>query len=337
MLHQVAVHPWTHKGSKAKKTPAPQPVLVAPVTQTATPGATNTIIPAPPVPVTETIEEEEPPAWIVERTIIPFIAKCASFISRSLVYYVNHAIVLLLLLVLARAFELIYDWALHGTPKLFGKVIVAGLAKDFVFFLQIGAWGYLLFALIYFIHKKAAHLFFIVAAVLLLLIQVSLSQYFISTLVPLGADIWGYSIADIKQTVGASGGIKLPVMIVLGGFLVLVIYSLIFLPKRIKLSGWVAFFFLVLFSLASFTKGPSLVNEWMPGEEYSNNLSINKSWYFFDASYRHFFPLKEEQDIYSNHYSGDYFTSADDANLSQIKYVDEKNYPFLQNQDWVYS
>jgi phosphoglycerol transferase MdoB-like AlkP superfamily enzyme len=269
----------------------------------------------------------------MERTIIPFISKIASFISRSAIYYISHAIVLFLLLVCARIFELIYDWVLHGIPKLLGQVITTGLAKDFVFFLQVGAWGYLLFALLYLIHKKAAHLFFIIAAVLLLLIQVSLSQYFINTLVPLGADLWGYSMADIKQTVGASGGIKLPVMIALGGFLVLVIGSLIFLPKRIKLSGWVAFFFLVLFSLASFTKGPSLVNEWMPGQEYSNNLSLNKSWFFFNASYLHFFPVKEEQDIYSNNYSGDYSTSAEDASLSQYRYVDEKNYPFLQKID----
>ena len=94
-----------------------------------------------------------------------------------------------------------------------------------------------------------------------------------------------------------------------------------------------AFFFCVLFALSISTKGPELIKEWMPGQEYSNNLSINKTWHFLDASRDHFFPASEELDIYSNNYSGDYSSSEADANLSKINYVDEKNFPFLQRTD----
>jgi hypothetical protein len=113
-------------------------------------------------------------------------------------------------------------------------VIMTGLAKDFVFILRTGAWGYLLFALFYALHRKAAHVFFMVASVLLVLIQASLSQYFVTTLVPLGADLWSYSMADIKQTIGASGGIKTPMIIAFVALLAIVLSALIFLPKRIK-------------------------------------------------------------------------------------------------------
>ncbi len=318
----------TRQGFAQKKTAAPAPIPV-----TATPGTVAATIVTPQTATVESAEDNTEPAWIVERSIIPGITKVAGFISGSLNYYVKHSIVLLMLLVVTRSFELISDLVTHGTPKLLGRVIVTGLAKDLIFFLQISAVGYILFALLYLIHKKLAHVFFMIVAVVLLLIQVSLSQYFISTLVPLGADLWGYSIADIKQTVGASGGITLSMIIAFVVLLVLVFSSFIILPKRIKQGGWISFIFLAAFVISIFTKAASLVNEWQPGQEYSNNLSVNKSAYFFNASYQHFFPAKEEQDIYSNNYSGDYAISAEDAKLSVYKYLDEKNYPFLHSVD----
>lgn len=318
----------TRQGFAKKTAAAPVPVPVATAETATTPIAAV----APIAPVVIAAEEEES-TWVVERKIIPGITTIATFISRSIRYYISHALVLLLLMICARAFELGYDLLQHGTPKLLGMVIATGLAKDFIFFLQIGGAGYLIFALLYMIHKKLAHSMFIITAAILLLIQVSLSQYFVSTLVPLGADVWGYSIADIRQTVGASGGIKTSMIVVFAVLLVLVIGSLVILPRKTRANGWVSFLFLVAFVLAAFTRGPSLVNEWMPGQEYSNNLSINKSAYFYNASYLHFFPVKEENDIYSNNYSGDYSTSDDDAKLSVYNYVDEKNYPFLHRID----
>lgn len=293
-------------------------------------------VPAAPISASQNLkteEENEKPVWIMERTVIPAINRVVSFISKSLSYYIGHALVLLALLIGMRAIELIYETVVHGIPGLLGKVIITGLAKDITYFLQISAWGYVLFALLFLVHKKLAHLVFIIVSILLLLIQFSLSQYFVSTLVPLGADLWGYSLADIRQTIGASGGIKLPMIIGLVLLLALTITSLILLPKRIKANRWITISFFSLFVLTAFTKVPMLVYGWMPGQEYSNNLSLNKSWYFFNTSCRHFFPTEEEQDIYSNNYSGDFTTSADDANLSVFRYVDEKNYPFLHVAD----
>lgn len=280
-----------------------------------------------------TEEHYEEPVWVMERTVIPAIGRVVSLISKSLSYYISRALILLALLIGMRAFELIYEIVVHGIPKLLGKVILTGFIKDIAYFLQISAWGYLLFALLFLVHKKLAHLTFIIVSVLMLLIQVSLSQYFISTLVPLGADLWGYSWVDIRQTIGASGGIKLSMMIGLVLLVALIITSFALLPKRIKANGWITFSFFSIFTLAAVTKGPMLVYGWMPGQEYSNNLSLNKSWYFFNASYTHFFPTKEEQDIYSNNYSGDFAISAADANLSVFRYVEEKEYPFLHVVD----
>jgi cellulose synthase/poly-beta-1,6-N-acetylglucosamine synthase-like glycosyltransferase/phosphoglycerol transferase MdoB-like AlkP superfamily enzyme len=313
----------------AKKTAAPQPIPIA-VSATGA-GASQTVAP----PVAQPVEqpEEEKAAWVMERTIVPFIGRVIGFISKSVKRYISLTYVLFLLLFCARTFELIYDSILHGTSKVVDKVIMIGLAKDLAFFLEVITAFYPVYAILYLISKKAARLVFIIAAILLVVVQVTLIQYFLRTLVPLGADLWSYSIADIKQTVGASGGIKAPVIIVFTLLVSFAVFLFIYLPKRIKVSGWMAVFFLVLFSLVIFTKNPQLVKEWMPGQEHSNNLSINKAWHFLEASQKHFFPVKEDLDIYSSNYSGDYSTSDADANLIKINYVDEKNFPFLQKTD----
>jgi cellulose synthase/poly-beta-1,6-N-acetylglucosamine synthase-like glycosyltransferase/phosphoglycerol transferase MdoB-like AlkP superfamily enzyme len=315
----------------AKKTPAPQPIPVAVPSSGTGVGTIQTATVQAIQPVIQ--EEEEKAAWVMERSIVPFIARTIGFIVKSLKRYISLVLTFLLFWVGVRAFELIYDTLLHGVAEQLGKIIMLGLVKDIAFFFEAAACFYPVYAFFYIINKTAAKLLFCIVAILLLLIQVALVQYFLRTLVPLGADLWSYSIADIKQTVGASGGIKAPVIIGFSLLLALAIFLFTYLPKRIKINGWGAFFFLLLFSLAVFTKAPQLAKEWMPGKEYSNNLSINKTRYFLEASRKHFFPVQEDLDIYSSSYSGDYSTSDDDASLFKINYIDEKNFPFLHKTD----
>ncbi|MBI2274494.1 MAG: LTA synthase family protein [Bacteroidetes bacterium] len=320
----------TRQGFAQKKTvvtPQPAPALV----QLTDAALTNTI----PDPVTPPLphEENKESVWIVQRTIIPAIIRAATFFTRSFRYYINHALVLLLLLLVARGYELVYELIKHGTPDLFGKVVLMGLAKDMVFFLQIGAFFYPVFALCYLLHKKLAQIVFIVLSVMLLLIQLLLSEYFITTLVPLGADLWGYSIADIRQTVGASGGVKPAMILLLLAMLSLLSTAFIYLPQRLKLRGLPLFVFFLAFILVLTTDGSKEITKWLPGKEHSNNISLNKSQHFFQASYEHFFPQAPEEDIYSDRYSGDYAISSADAKQFGYNYVDEKNYPFLHSID----
>ena len=276
---------------------------------------------------------EEKASWVMERTIIPIISRGITFISKSLHYFFRHAIVLYCLLIGARVFEMLYEIQQHGIPQLFIQVLFNAVSKDTVYFLQLCFPVYFVFTFFYIIHKKAAHVFFISIASILLVIQIVLSIYFIKTLVPLGADLWGYSLADIRQTVGASGGVSAMTILLLVVLLASVSMALVFLPKKIKIHGWLAFLFFVIMLLTRFTQAAGIINNWMPGQEYGNNLALNKMAYFSTTSYQHFFPEKEENDIYSNNYSGDYVNNTEDAKLAAYKYVDEKNYPFLHVVD----
>ncbi len=318
----------TRQGFAQKKNgTTPQAVPVS--TATVTPAAVTA------VPVVATPEEEAgpEPEWFVQRAIIPVIGRFFGFVGRSLNYYINHIIILLLLLICARGFELVYEMAQHGVPRFVGKVVLMGFAKDLVFFLQISAGGYLLFALLYLVHKKLAHLFFVVVSVILLLLQVSLSEYFVTTLVPLGADLWSYSVADINQTLGASGGIKPAIIVLLLATVSLVIAGFIFFLKNNKARGWTVFIFFAAFIAVTFTNGPKLVNDWTPGQEHSNNIALNKSRHFLEATYRYFFPPAQELDIYSDHYSETAAPPSEDAGRFSFRYIDEANYPFLHEVD----
>ncbi len=278
-------------------------------------------------------EEKKESISLLEKRIVPGIAKTVKFISGSFGYYLPRALILLGLMIVARIFELTLDYFSHGPAQSLLKVIVYGFAKDLAIFLEYSMWGFFLFTAICVVSKKLANIIFIIFSVLYLVIQVALSQYFIKTLVPLGADLWAYSIADIKQTLGASGGIKLYMIIV---FLVLVglsVSAFVFLPRKIKLHGKRSFLLFICFLIASASRVVSDTKEWNVGQEYSNNLAMNKAWYFLDNTYLHFFPPVVEKDIYTDY---DFGTSEnlDEGFVARtMRYVDEKKFPFLHVVD----
>ncbi len=289
--------------------------------------------------ITPELPEALPPQGkpsLISRVIVPALKKIPGIILRASKVYVGYAAVLLLLIVAARAFELIYDKMQHGTAPFLGKAILYGLAKDGAFFMQAGFYGFLVFTGCYLLHRKLAGIVFAALTTLFLLIQVSLSQYFVTALVPLGADLWSYSMADIKQTVGAAGGIRTSAIL---GFLLLLALSVtafLYLPKRIKIHGFFAFLLFLLFITSRLINLSGLTDKLLPGQEYSNNLSVNKFAFFFASSYDHFFPPPAGQDIYSDTYSGDFATDGagkEKETLAKINYADEQHYPFLRSID----
>ena len=266
--------------------------------------------------------------------VVVFFKKIPEKFIRSAKDFSGYAMALLLLLLAARILEFSLEVFKHGIPKLFFKVIVFGLTKDLAYFLSTGLIWFLPFAVLYLLHKKAAQLFFIGLSVTLILIQISLSQYFLTTLVPLGADLWGYSWNDIKQTVGAAGAVNITAILIFSLALLLIILSFIYLPKKLKLGGFFTALVFVLFISSIAFNFLSKTNKWLPGQEYSNNIALNKSYFFFNASLQHFFPAAKQQDIYADSYSGDFGSEADKNNsVVSFNYVDEKNYPFLHTVD----
>jgi len=66
-----------------------------------------------------------------------------------------------------------------------------------------------------------------------------------------------------------------------------------------------------------------------PGNLQSDLITTcyKQSDHFWAASYKHFFPAKEELDIYADSYISDYDNAAT-SKIASFKYTDPENYPF---------
>lgn len=256
-------------------------------------------------------------------------ATFAKKLSAAAVSFSGRFLVLLLLFITFRIFELIYDSIQHGIATGFLSILFTGIFKDVAFLFTAGGILFIIYFLCYLLNIKIANTLFIIIASILCLVQVSLVQYFQTTMVPLGGDLWGYTLADIKQTVGAAG---IKVIVIIGLILVFaaIIFLLRWLPKKIKMSAGISFLLLFIFLFSLFFNLLSKASSIHVSNEYGNNLSIDKSWYFYSESWKHFFPEDNDLDIYADSYIGDY---GDDTNnstaINQVQYINESSYPFL--------
>jgi len=241
--------------------------------------------------------------------------------------YAGLAILWLSLMLLLSAIENIFNSITHGLESGFFEILVWILVLNVLYWLKLLFFLFIVFTAIYFFSEKFARLFFQAFIVFLFIIQLGLLLYFNTSLVPLGADLYSYSMEDIKQTLGASGGVN---FLSVGVFIILtvsVIAALHFLPGRIKLKRIPSLTLPVLsaISLLSGISEHSIKPDFK--SEFENNLIVNKSDYFFRSSYTYFFPEKFEIDIYDDSYIGD-FADNEEINIG-YEYVDEINYPFL--------
>lgn len=294
-------------------------------------GFTNKTADTPePIPMVEEVIPEPIPVIVDEapikvswykRKVAPVFNQIPDVLFQSFRYYLGHILSLLFLFVLARGIEIGLDYKQHGVPEFFKEVILYGLAKDIAFISSLTIWCYIPFTLLYVFSKKAAHIGFIIFGSLAVLIQLALSQYFIESFVPLGADLWSYSWADIQQTVGASGGLSVISVVGLVVIIALSIFVLIKFPKRLQANDGIVVFFILLIITAGIRDLNKVTADLLPGREYSDNLSLNKSYYFYSSSYNKFFPKDLEEDIYRDDYQSDNILTDTD--------IDSRNYPFL--------
>ncbi|MGC4039148.1 MAG: LTA synthase family protein [Chitinophagaceae bacterium] len=156
---------------------------------------------------------------------------------------------------------------------------------------------------------------------LLVLGYFALMQYFNSTLVPLGADLYGYSWKDIQQTVGASGGLNVITIVLM----LAVVFSVFAVDKWLtkKLTPGLKEAYLVGSSILVIALLSTNLLNIQPSfeKEYDNNIAKNKISYFISASVDHFFPTHQDVDIYADNYV--------DNSFSSFNYLDEKKFPFL--------
>ncbi|SDD96487.1 LTA synthase family protein [Niabella drilacis] len=247
--------------------------------------------------------------------------------------FVPQFMVLAGLFLVLRLFEMGYDSYQHRFNAFFWSVLFTGLLKDLAFLAGIGFLLYLVYMGCYMISRKLASVVFTALGSSLCLVQLALVFYFQQSFNLLGGDLWLYKSSDIRQTVGAAG-VSAWIVVVLIVFLALVISGLAMLPRKIKLRAAGSYTVVLLLALLTPFHPALRVSGMHPGNEYANNLSVNKSYYFYSGSIGYFSPQEQPTDIYSDFYSGDYDSGAlVRDSLRSFKYVDEARYPFLRRED----
>jgi peptidoglycan-N-acetylglucosamine deacetylase len=237
--------------------------------------------------------------------------------------FVSRGVIATILFILIRSYEVISNGALHGYSKLFTSSFLYGIASDISFLLRLSVPLYVLYVLIFFLHKKTANTLVATAITIICVIQFALVQYFLNTLVMLGGDLWSYSWNDIKQTVGASGTFMQSVFMLLLS-IVLIAGLFILLIKYIRINATVSFAVSGILLMAAFVDPVKYLTRNIEGNEYEKNLVLNKSYFFYKASLEHFFPTTVDADVYAINDIA--YKSAD----AEYRYVDQEKYPFLR-------
>jgi len=245
-----------------------------------------------------------------------------SFAALSLIW--------LVLLFVLSLIEISLNFKFHGLPLNFFKLISWSFYLDILFWLKFIPLLFIIYSLLYLILPRLASFTYKIFISFIFAVQLLLISYFNTALVMLGADLFGYSIEDITQTVGAAGGVNLVSAVL---FILLVLFNVVILnllPKRLKMNSLLA---VIIILLAVVYIPINAMFKWDSvnlHSDYANNLVTNKSDHFYSSAYTHYYPEIYETDIYADSYIGDFIDKLSKA--IPFEYVDEENYPFLHKQ-----
>ncbi|MEO2064297.1 MAG: sulfatase-like hydrolase/transferase [Christiangramia sp.] len=248
-------------------------------------------------------------------------------LAQATAYFLKFSLLFLILLFISSVFEIILASSDHNLKSGILSLIKWASLENLAFWLRIALPAYLIFSLVYLVSRSLAFILSNLAIILFFSIHLLLIYYYNTTLVMLGGDIFGYSLAEITQTVGASGTLAVvPVMIFLV-FISLVIAGILFIRKRIFFPPVIGLLVPVLSAAYIFVGWDENVQPKLE-TDFETKLAENKSEHFYNAAYRHFEPELYETDIYAESYVKNYL--AGDDVLEPVEYVDEFNYPFLR-------
>ncbi|MES3017797.1 MAG: sulfatase-like hydrolase/transferase [Bacteroidota bacterium] len=204
-----------------------------------------------------------------------------------------------------------------------------GLWADFTFWLKALLPLYLIYFGIGLASKRSADIILKGVIVLFFIIHAGLSFYFNTSLALAGADVYGYSKSDIVQTVGASGDLSvlnIGLIILLIGIIIL---ALKYVSKSLRPTAYFSGAVLAISFLYLLFGSPAIFQPPGFSSNIENDLVVNKSDYFYNATYTYVFPQSAETDIYAESYVGNF---GGRGSAVQFEYLDETNYPFLHKE-----
>lgn len=247
-------------------------------------------------------------------------------LKQSVVQFWKLGIPFLLLIVLLRLAEVQFIFSLHDLSYDRVKILAKGLLFDLEWAFYMLGFLLILQTSIGLVFPRATKTVNKILTTILVILQGGLIFYFSKMLLPLGDDLYAYSVEDIVTTVKASGELNLlnsaAVFLVFGG-----VFGLLSLGRWIPLgfNGGIVLSVLCYCYLLVFNLFPNLIEK--STAELENNLTANKSRYFYDQSYNYFF---NRNYLYFDFY----LTAPKKENLLVQKRFVDPNYPFLHQNNY---
>jgi phosphoglycerol transferase MdoB-like AlkP superfamily enzyme len=252
--------------------------------------------------------------------------------AEASVEFAKLSIVWLLIILLVSLFEVIYNGIHHHLSSGFIIVLFWSWLNDLLFWLKALLLLYIVFVILFLISRKFSERIYGVFVIIMVLIQVALTFYFATALVPLGADVPSHSV-EIKTTLVGSIASFLSIFSLLL-LLCITAAALWILPQKFHVNRYIAVLLPILSLFVIFAGGTAMASGVDLKSEFANNLVLNKIDYFEGSTYARNHPLPHELDIYADNYIVDYSNTAPAKPIS-FNYVDPTNYPFLHTDTEV--
>ncbi len=247
-----------------------------------------------------------------------------NLLVRTLRRFISLSFILAGMILVVRLYELVITSNYYNYPPGTYTYLLIGIKYDIIFYMRISAILMIPYLFLGLYSQKLARNFFIVLSVLLILGDMLLLKYFSTAGVPLGADLFAYSIEEINQTVQSSGEMSIWPFIFMALFLV---YMIRVFVKHVyfKLKPWMLYIIaLIMFAslvpLTIFQPQPSNFNN-----EFSLFAANNKLNFFGESVLkRYVFDEKLDKQQYT-------FKTNVASNDGSFTYLNEE-YPFLHNE-----
>ena len=247
-----------------------------------------------------------------------------NLVVRTLRRFISLSFILALMILLVRLYELVITSNYYNYPPGSFVSLLIGIKYDLILYLRVSAILMIPYLLIGLFSQKVARYFFIVVSVLLVFGDMLLLKYFSTAGVPLGSDLFAYSMEEINQTVQSSGEMNVWPFIFMALFLA---YMVRVFVKHVyfKLKPWMLYvitviMFASLIPLKIFNPQPANFTN-----EFALFAATNKLNFFSESVLKKYV---FEENMNNQTYTFKTVPSTGDGSFTYL----DKEYPFLHTE-----
>lgn len=242
--------------------------------------------------------------------------------------YLNNVLALLAIFWLMRLFDVFVITKEFSFPSGMRGSHLLGILYDTYFVFKVAGVFFLPFLLLTLLRVKIAQGVFVFSGVLVVVVNLILIVYFASTKIMLGSDIFGYSVAEIRETLQTSNSFSAINIIPFIAFPILYL-ALHHYIVRIKIPNAVYYIFYPVIAVVFLTSGYSVASANLFKDSFRASLATNKFGYFALKASNYIAEMEQIENAKKGIFVND---SGRELQVSSKDYV-SKEFPMLRKDN----